>query len=41
MLRFNKTDIEYLEDMANLIRKDVITMIHEAGSGHPGLQQIS
>lgn len=36
MIRFNKTDIEYLEDMANLIRKDVITMIHEAGSGHPG-----
>jgi transketolase len=29
-------DIAYLDDMARLLRRDVLTMIHCAGDGHPG-----
>ena len=25
-----------LEQMARLIRRDIVKMVHEAGSGHPG-----
>ena len=28
--------IKELEDIARLIRIDVVTMIHKAGDGHPG-----
>jgi transketolase len=30
------TDIRYLTEMARRIRRDVVTMIHRAGDGHPG-----
>lgn len=32
----NKIDIKKLEAVSNSIRKDVIDMIYNAGSGHPG-----
>ncbi|HKM17392.1 MAG TPA: transketolase, partial [Limnochordia bacterium] len=29
-------NVSYLEHMARQIRRDIITMIYEAGDGHPG-----
>ncbi len=30
------SDIKYLKEMARILRKDVITMVHLSGDGHPG-----
>lgn len=32
----DQQDVVMLEEKASQIRKDIITMLHEAGSGHPG-----
>jgi transketolase len=31
-----ETNIEKLEDLARLVRRDIVTMIHLSGDGHPG-----
>jgi len=31
-----ETDIKKLENLARLVRRDIVTMIHLAGDGHPG-----
>lgn len=32
----NEVDIDFLKTKANLIRRDIVTMVHEANSGHVG-----
>ncbi len=36
MYRFTPQDVRRLEHQCAELRRDVVTMIHEAGSGHPG-----
>lgn len=36
MLRFGEKDIHNLKKITATLRKDVVKMVHDAGSGHPG-----
>jgi transketolase len=36
MAEFQRLDVPALKEMARAIRKDIVKMVHAAGSGHPG-----